>query len=283
MSTSTTAELVVIIGAGSIGQAIARRIGVGKTILLADLNEDTAQAAAKTLEAAGFTTSTATVDVASHDSVAALAETASAMGAVMHVVHTAGLSPAQASPEAIIAVDLVGVAFVLEEFGRIIADGGSGIVIASQAGHMIPPLAAEQNEALARTPAGELAQLPFLQPDVVTNPGAAYALAKRANTSRVQAASVDWGDRGARLNSLSPGIIMTPLAMDELNSPAGEAYQRMIKASAAGRVGTPDEIGATAAFLMGRDGSFITGTDLLIDGGVIAAIAAGRYQLNMAG
>jgi NAD(P)-dependent dehydrogenase (short-subunit alcohol dehydrogenase family) len=283
MSTSTTAELVVIIGAGSIGQAIARRIGVGKTILLADLNEDTAQAAAKTLEAAGFTTSTATVDVASHDSVAALAETASAMGAVMHVVHTAGLSPAQASPEAIIAVDLVGVAFVLEEFGRIIASGGSGIVIASQAGHMIPPLAAEQNEALARTPAGELAQLPFLQPDVVTNPGAAYALAKRANTSRVQAASVDWGDRGARLNSLSPGIIMTPLAMDELNSPAGEAYQRMIKASAAGRVGTPDEIGATAAFLMGRDGSFITGTDLLIDGGVIAAIAAGRYQLNMAG
>jgi NAD(P)-dependent dehydrogenase (short-subunit alcohol dehydrogenase family) len=283
MSTSTTVELVVIIGAGSIGQAIARRIGVGKTILLADLNEDTGQAAAKTLQAAGFTTSTATVDVASHDSVAALAETASAMGAVMHVVHTAGLSPAQASPEAIIAVDLVGVAFVLEEFGRIIASGGSGIVIASQAGHMIPPLAAEQNEALARTLAGELAQLPFLQPDVVTNPGGAYALAKRANTLRVQAASVDWGDRGARLNSLSPGIIMTPLAMDELNSPVGEAYQRMIKASAAGRVGTPDEIGATAAFLMGRDGSFITGTDLLIDGGVIAAIAAGRYQLNMAG
>jgi len=215
--------------------------------------------------------------------VAGLAETASALGAVVHVVHTAGLSPAQASPEAIIAVDLVGVAFVLEEFGRIIASGGSGIVIASQAGHMLPPLPAEQNEALARTPAGELAQLPFLQPDIVTNSGAAYALAKRANILRVQAASVDWGDRSARLNSLSPGIIMTPLAMDELNSPAGDAYQRMIKASAAGRVGTPDEIGATAAFLMGRDGSFITGTDLLIDGGVIASIAAGRYQLNMAG
>ena len=283
MSTSTTVELVVVIGAGSMGQAIARRIGVGKTILLADLNKDAAGTAARTLQAAGFPTSTATVDVASHDSVARLAETASALGAVVHVVHTAGLSPAQASPEAIIAVDLVGVAFVLEEFGRIIASGGSGIVIASQAGHMLPPLPAEQNEALARTPAGELAQLPFLQPDIVTNSGAAYALAKRANILRVQAASVDWGDRSARLNSLSPGIIMTPLAMDELNSPAGEAYQRMIKASAAGRVGTPDEIGATAAFLMGRDGSFITGTDLLIDGGVIASIAAGRYQLNMAG
>ena len=283
MSTSTTVELVVVIGAGSMGQAIVRRIGVGKTILLADLNKDAAGTAARTLQAAGFPTSTATVDVASHDSVARLAETASALGAVVHVVHTAGLSPAQASPEAIIAVDLVGVAFVLEEFGRIIASGGSGIVIASQAGHMLPPLPAEQNEALARTPAGELAQLPFLQPDIVTNSGAAYALAKRANILRVQAASVDWGDRSARLNSLSPGIIMTPRAMDELNSPAGDAYQRMIKASAAGRVGTPDEIGATAAFLMGRDGSFITGTDLLIDGGVIASIAAGRYQLNMAG
>ena len=283
MSTSSTLELVVVIGAGSMGQAIARRIGVGRMILLADLREDTAQAAAKTLQTAGFSASTATVDVASHDSVTALAKTANDLGSVVHVVHTAGLSPAQASPEAIIAVDLIGVAFVLEEFGRIIASGGSGIVIASQAGHMLPPLPAEQNKALARTPAGELAQLPFLQPDIVTNSGAAYALAKRANILRVQAASVDWGDRGARLNSLSPGIIMTPLAMDELNSPAGEAYQRMIKASAAGRVGTPDEIGATAAFLMGCDGSFITGTDLLIDGGVIASIAAGRYQLNMAG
>jgi threonine dehydrogenase-like Zn-dependent dehydrogenase len=155
MSTSTTLELVVVIGAGSMGQAIARRIGVGKTILLADLREDAAQAAAKTLQTAGFSTSTATVDVASHDSVAALAKTANDLGSVVHVVHTAGLSPAQASPEAIIAVDLIGAAFVLEEFGRIIASGGSGIVIASQAGHMLPPLPAEQNKALARTPAGE--------------------------------------------------------------------------------------------------------------------------------
>lgn len=281
MSTSTRVEVVVVIGAGSIGQAIARRIGVAKTILLGDVNEATAVAAANTLQAAGFNTSTATVDVASHDSVRTLANTATALGGVVHVVHTAGLSPAQASPEAIIAVDLVGVAFVLEEFGRVIAPGGSGVVIASQAGHMIPPLPSEQHQALAATPADELGRLPFLQPHLMTNSGAAYALAKRANVVRVQAASLDWGDRGARLNSLSPGIIMTPLAMDELNSAAGEAYQRMIKASAAGRVGTPDEIGATAAFLMGRDGSFITGTDLLIDGGVIASIAGGRYQLNM--
>ena len=281
MSTPEATEVTVVIGAGSIGQAIARRVGVGTTILLADLNDDAAHAAANSLQTAGFQTSTVRVDVSSLESVSALATAAVQLGTVAHLIHAAGLSPAQASPAAIIAVDLVGVAYVLEELGRVIAPGGSGIVIASQAGHMLPPLPPEQNEALARTPATELDQLPFLQPDMVTSSRAAYALAKRANILRVQGASVEWGDRGARLNSISPIIIMTPLAMDELNSPAGENYQRMIKASAAGRVGTPDAIGTAAAFLMGRDGSFITGTDLLIDGGVIASIAAGRYQLDM--
>ena len=281
--TNATTEVVVVIGAGAIGQAIARRIGVAKTILLADINEDAAKQAATLLSGVGYETRTLHVDVSLRESVKVLARTAAELGRVVHVVHTAGLSPAQASPQAIIAVDLVGAAYVLEEFGRVIAPGGSGIVIASQAGYMIPPLPPEQNDALARTPADQLAQLPFLQPAVITNSGAAYALAKRANTLRVQAASVAWGDRGARVNSLSPGIIMTPLAQDELNSPAGEAYQRMIRASAAGRVGTPDEIGAVAAFLMGRDGSFITGADLLIDGGVIAAIAAGRYTVHIGG
>jgi NAD(P)-dependent dehydrogenase (short-subunit alcohol dehydrogenase family) len=281
MTSAAQTEIVVVIGAGSIGQAIARRISVGKTVLLADINLNAATAAAQALATAGYVTSTAQVDVASQESVTALAVTAVGLGAVVHVVHTAGLSPAQASPQAIIAVDLVGTAHVLDAFGGVIAAGGSGLVIASQAGHMLPPLPPEQAQALANTPAGELDQLPFLQPNVVTSSGGAYALAKRANILRVQAASVVWGDRRARLNSLSPGIIMTPLAMDELNSPAGAAYQRMIKASAAGRVGTPDEIGATAAFVMGRDGGFITGTDLLIDGGVIASIAAGRYQLGL--
>lgn len=281
--TNATTEVVVVIGSGAMGQAIARRIGVAKIILLADINEEAVRKTATLLSGIGFETRTAHVDVSSEESVTALARTASELGPVAHVVHTAGLSPAQASPAAILAVDLVGTALVLEAFGRVVAPGGSGIVIASQAGYMIPPLPPEQNEALARTPANQLTHLPFLQPDVVTNSGAAYALSKRANTLRVQAASVEWGDRGARLNSLSPGIIMTPLAQDELNSPAGAAYQQMIQASAAGRVGTPDEIGAVAAFLMGRDASFITGADLLIDGGVIAAIAAGRYSLRIGG
>lgn len=277
----TGTEVVVVIGAGAMGQAIARRVGVARTIVLADINEETARRVAASLNGVGFETQALHVDVASGESVNRLAETVAGLGQVTHVVHAAGLSPAQASPQAIIAVDLIGTAYVLEAFGQVIAAGGSGIVIASQAGHMLPPLPAEQNEALARTPARDLVNLPFLAPEVVSNSGAAYALSKRANSLRVQAESVVWGDRGARLNALSPGIIMTPLAQDELNSPAGEAYQRMIQASAAGRVGTPDEIGAVAAFLMGRDASFISGADLLIDGGVIAAIAAGRYQLQI--
>lgn len=278
---STSTEVVVLIGAGSIGQAIARRVAAGRSVLLADIDRDNAEAAARTLRSAGYDVTTADVDVASHESVTALARRAATLGPVTRVIHTAGLSPAQASPQAIIAVDLVGVASVLEEFGRVIAPGGSGVVIASQAGHMIPPLPADQNHALASTPADDLSQLAILQDDAVPSSGFAYALAKRANALRVQAASVAWGDRGARLNSLSPGIIMTPLAMDELSSPAGEAYQRMIQVSAARRVGTPDEVAGAAAFLLGPDGAFVTGTDLLIDGGVIAAIATGRFTLSM--
>ena len=278
---TTTAEVAVVIGAGSIGQAIVRRVGVGRTILLADINAEAAETTAHQLRTAGYTVETTHVDVASGDSVAALAQQAPALGAVTRVIHTAGLSPAQATPEAIIAVDLVGVAHVLEELGKVIAAGGSGVVISSQAGHMLPPLAPEQNEALSRTPAAGLAALPMLQSDAVPGSGFAYALAKRANILRVQAAAVEWGDQGARVNSISPGIIMTPLAMDELNGPGGEGYQAMIKASSSGRVGTPDEIGGAAVFLLGADGAFVNGSDLLIDGGVIASIAAGRYQLAM--
>lgn len=186
------------------------------------------------------------------------------------------MSPVQASAQAVIAVDVVGTDLVLEEFGRLIAPGGSGIVIASQAGHMLPALDEATSRALARTPARELAEVPVLAS--VTGSGHAYALAKRANIVRVQAAALTWGDRGARVNSISPGIIMTPLARDEMSGPGAVGYRAMIDASPAKRVGTPDEIGEAAAFMMGAP--FLTGADLLIDGGVIAAIAGGRYQLG---
>ena len=262
-------KVVVLIGAGSIGVAIARRIGAGKHILLADLRLETAEAAAKVLDDAGFEISTAAVDVSSRASMHALVEKAAAHGAVTGVIHAAGVSPSQAPPSVILAVDLYGTALVLEEFGNAIAAGGAGVVIASQSGHRLPALTAEENKALATTPADDLLALPILQH--VTDPLRAYQLSKRGNALRVMAEAVRWGKRGARVNCISPGIIITPLANDELKGPRGPGYRRMIETSAAGRAGTPDEVANVAALLMGEDGAFITGSDFLMDGGVTAA------------
>jgi NAD(P)-dependent dehydrogenase (short-subunit alcohol dehydrogenase family) len=198
-------------------------------------------------------------------------ERARSLGELTGLIHAAGVSPSQASPAAILKVDLYGTALVLEEFGNIIARGGAGVVIASQSGHRLPPLSVEQNKALATTPVDELLGLPFLQPDQVTDSLHAYQLAKRGNSLRVMAEAVRWGKRGARVNTISPGIIVTPLAKDELTGPRGEGYRRMIEVSAAGRAGTPDEVGSVSALLMGPDGGFITGSDILMDGGVTAA------------
>jgi NAD(P)-dependent dehydrogenase (short-subunit alcohol dehydrogenase family) len=264
-------NVIVVIGAGSIGQAIARRVGAGKHVLLADLRRENADAAAKTLGDAGFDASAATVDVSSRASVQALVKTATPMGEISGLVHAAGVSPTQASPETILKVDLYGTALVLEEFGNVIARGGAGVVIASQSGHRLPPLSVEQNRALATTPADALLGLPMLRPDQVTDSFHAYQLSKRGNSLRVMAEAVRWGKRGARLNTISPGIIITPLAKDELSGPRGAGYRRMIEVSAAGRAGTPDEVGTVGALLMGPDGEFITGSDFLMDGGVTAA------------
>lgn len=263
-------EVVVLIGAGSIGQAIARRVSAGKKLLLADLRQENADAAAKTLSDAGFDVSTATVDVASRESVEALVQQATGLGEIKGLIQAAGLSPSQAPAEAILRVDLYGTALLLELFGNIIAAGGSGVVISSQSGHRLGPISVEQNEALATTPVEELLSLPFLQPDQVKDTLHAYQLSKRGNVLRVMAEAVRWGRRGARINSISPGIIITPLANDELWGPRGEGYRRMIEASVAKRAGTPDEVANVAALLMGPDGAFITGSDFLMDGGVTA-------------
>ncbi|WP_416424294.1 SDR family oxidoreductase [Pseudomonas sp. App30] len=263
-------EVTVVIGAGSIGQAIARRVSAGKHVLLADLRQANADAAAKVLADAGFAVSTASVDVASRASVQALVATAVAIGDITGVVHAAGVSPSQAPPATILAVDLYGTALVLELFGEVIAKGGSAVVIASQSGHRLPALSQAQNRALALTPTDELLALPMLQPDQVTDPLNAYQLSKRGNSLRVAAQALRWGKRGARVNTISPGIIFTPLARDELDGPRGAGYRAMIAASPAQRGGTPDEVGAVAALLMGPEGTFITGSDLLMDGGVTA-------------
>jgi len=264
-------DVVVLIGAGQIGQAIARRVGVGKHVLLADVREDNAKAAAEVLANVGYEVSAAAVDVSSREAVHALVMKAASLGDITGVIHAAGMSPSQASPATILKVDLYGTALVLEEFGDVIARGGSGVVIASQSGHRLPPLTVEQNKALATTPVEQLLSLPFLQPGQVTDSLHAYQLAKRGNSLRVMAQAVRWGKRGARINTISPGIIITPLAKDELTGPRGEGYRRMIELSSAKRPGTPDEVGSVAALLMGPDGGFITGSDFLMDGGVTAA------------
>jgi NAD(P)-dependent dehydrogenase (short-subunit alcohol dehydrogenase family) len=265
------ASVIVVVGAGQIGQAIARRVGVGKHVLLADMRPESANAAANVLANAGYEASVATVDVSSREAVHTLADMARKLGDVTGLIHAAGVSPSQASPAAILKVDLYGTALVLEEFGNFIAPGGAGVVISSQSGHRLPPLTVEQNKALATTPVEDLLNLSFLQPDQVKDSLHAYQLSKRGNSLRVMAEAVRWGKRGARVNTISPGIIMTPLARDELGGPRGAGYRRMIEGSAAGRAGTPDEVGTVGALLMGPDGGFITGSDFLVDGGVTAA------------
>lgn len=273
-----TKDVLVIIGAGGIGLAIARRQGVGKTVLLADYNPMTLQAAAESLRDASYSVETHSVDVSSRESVKSLAAAAAALGSVVQVVNTAGLSPNMASVQRILEVDLYGSAVVFEEFEAVIAPGGAGLIISSMAGHMMQALPPDQDRALAYTPADDLLKLPFLAGDAIPNTLVAYMISKRANALRVQAAAMTWGDRGARVNAISPGIIVTPLARHELNSEIGGVYRAMVEASPARRMAPPDEIATAASFLLGPDAGFITGSDLLIDGGVIAAMRAGKLQ-----
>jgi NAD(P)-dependent dehydrogenase (short-subunit alcohol dehydrogenase family) len=218
----TMNEVVVVIGPGQIGQAIARRIAFGKRVLLADKMQKNAEAAAKVLSNAGYDVAVTAVDVSSRQDVRALVGAATKFGPVTGLVHAAGVSPSQASVATILKVDLYGTALVLEAFGDVIEKGGSGVVIASQSGHRLPPLSIEQNKQLATTPVEELLSLPFLQPDQVTGTPHAYQISKRGNSLRVMAEAVQRGKRGARINTISPGIIMTPLAKDELHGPRGE-------------------------------------------------------------
>lgn len=268
-------EVIVVVGAGQIGQAIARRVGAGKHVLLACLAEDEALAAAKVFYNAGFSASAATVDVSSRESVSALLEKAQQLGPVTGLIHAAGVSPSQAPIEAILRIDLYGTALVLEMFGAVIEPGGAGVVIASQSGHRLPALSQEQDKALAMTPTEELLGLDFVQPGQIKDTLHAYQLSKRGNSLRVMAEAVRWGKRGARVNTISPGIVITPLANDELSGPRGAGYRRMIEGCPVGRAGTPDEVGQVAALLMGPDGGFITGSDFLMDGGVTSAFRFG--------
>jgi NAD(P)-dependent dehydrogenase (short-subunit alcohol dehydrogenase family) len=282
-SVMTANDVLVVIGTGGMGRAIARRVAAGRTVVLADVDAGLLAATADELVTAGHQVVTSQVDVSSRGAVAELARLAAASGRVTSVVHTAGLSPEQASVQKILAVDLVGVALTLDEFGRVIDAGGSGVVIASMAGHVYPPFEPDVERQLATTPADELLALDACSPDRITSSQLAYPFAKRANLVRVAAAAKSWGRRGARINSISPGIISTAMGRRELAGGSGEFMQQMIKASGTGRVGTPDDIAAATEFLLGPSASFLTGTDLLVDGGVIAAMRTGGVQWSEQG
>ena len=269
-------SVVVLVGSGSIGQAIARRVGAGRHVVLADLRLEAAQGAAKILEDAGFETSAVAADLSSRESLLALIDHARSFGPIANVINAAGVSPSQAPVETILKVDLYGTSVLLEEFGKVIAEGGSGVVISSQSGHRLPALPEEQNAALATAPTEELLALPFLAS--ITDTLKAYQYSKRCNVLRVMGEAPKWARRGATINSISPGIIITPLANDELRGPRGDGYRRMIAGMPARRAGTPDEVGDLAAFLMSSRGRWITGADFLIDGGCTASYHYGELQ-----
>lgn len=266
----------VLVGAGSIGQAIIRRVSAGKHVVLADYSMDNAQRAGQTLEDAGFECSTIRCDLGSKEDILALLDFATSKGDVVNLVNAAGVSPSQAPVEEILRVDLYGTSVLLEEFGRVIAEGGSGVIISSQSGHRLPALPQDQNEALATTPVDQLLDLPFLK--AINDTLKAYQYSKRCNVLRVMMEATRWGKRGATVNSISPGIIITPLANDELHGPRKEGYLKMIQGMPARRAGTPDEVGDLAEFLMSSRGRFISGADLLIDGGCTASYWYGDLQ-----
>lgn len=273
--------VAVLLGAGSMGTAIIRRVAQGKTVLLGDISEKNLERVANELRYSGYSVETQIVDACDKESTRAFARKAASLGDVMYFIDTAGASPSQASPEKIIALDLIGTAYAIDAFGEVMARGGAGLVISSMTGYMNPSLTVEEENALAMTPADELAALPCLAKERIPNPGVAYIISKRANHVRVRAAAATtWGARGARINTISPGIIVTPLAYDEFNAP-GNTYQNMIDSSPARRAGTSDEIAAAGAFLLGPDAAFITGTDLLVDGGTIASLKSGGFGLTI--
>ncbi|WP_165077116.1 MULTISPECIES: SDR family oxidoreductase [unclassified Desulfovibrio] len=268
-------DVVLLMGAGQIGMATVRRVGAGKSIIVGDKREENARSIAKILTGAGFEALPLEADLASRESVKNLIAAGEAQGEIAMLVNAAGLSPSQASIEAILRVDLYGTAVLLEEVGKVIRPGGTGVTISSQSGHRLEALGAEKDALLAETPAEKLLELDFLQPGNIADTLRAYQLAKRCNVKRVMAEAVTWGKRGARINSISPGIIVTPLAIDEFNGPRGDFYKRMFASCPAGRPGTADEVANVAELLLGPQGSFITGADFLVDGGATAAFFYG--------
>ena len=271
-------RVMLLTGAGQIGMAIARRMGAGMKIVVGDKRTENAQAIARTMNEAGFDVVPMEMDLSSRESILALIAEGQKYGPITMLVNAAGVSPSQASIEAILKVDLYGTAALLEEVGKVITPGGVGVTISSQSGWRMPALTAAEDEALACTPAEELLNLEILKPENIRDTLHAYQIAKRCSEKRVMAESVKWGERGARLNAIAPGIIVTPLALDKFNGPRGEFYKNMFAKCPAGRPGTADEVANVAELLMSDRGAFITGSTVLIDGGATSSYYYGPLK-----
>lgn len=271
-------EVMILTGAGQIGMAIARRVGYGKKIVIGDKSIENAENISEIMNQAGFDTIPVEMDLSSRESILKLIAEAKKYGQIKMLINAAGVSPSQAPIETILKVDLYGTAVLLEEVGKEIAPGGVGVTISSQSGHRMPQLSPQEDEQLACTPAESLLELPMLQPESIRDTLHAYQMAKRCNEKRVMYESVNWGRKGARINSISPGIIVTPLAVDEFNGPRGEFYKNMFAKCPAGRPGTADEVANVAELLLSDRGSFITGADFLIDGGATASYFYGDLK-----
>lgn len=271
-------DVMLLVGAGQIGMAIARRMGYGKKIIVGDKRMANAQAIAKTMNEAGFDVTATETDLSSRESIQAMIAEGQKHGDIAMLVNAAGVSPSQAPITTILKVDLYGTAVLLEEVGKVIKAGGTGVTISSQSGHRMPALTAAEDELLATTPTEELLALPMLQPENIRDTLHAYQIAKRCNEKRVMAEAVKWGKRGARLNDIAPGIIVTPLALDEFNGPRGDFYKNMFANCPAGRPGTADEVANVAELLMSDRGAFVTGSTILIDGGATASYYYGSLK-----
>ena len=271
-------EVMLVTGAGQISMAIARRIGYGKKIILGDKNMQNCETITKIMNDAGFDVEPFEMDLSSRESILAMIKKAQEYGEIKYLVNGAGVSPSQAPIEAILKVDLYGTAVLLEEVGKVIASGGCGVTISSQSGWRMPQLTAEQDFQLAMTPTEELLELEILRPENIKDTLHAYQLAKRCNEKRVMAECVKWGERGARLNDIAPGIIVTPLAIDEFNGIRGDFYKNMFAKCPAGRPGTADEVANVAELLMSDRGAFITGSTFLIDGGATSSYYYGALR-----
>lgn len=271
-------DVMILTGAGQIGMAIARRMGYGMKIVIGDKSIKNAETISNIMNNAGFDTEAVEMDLSSRESIKNIIRKAQNYGEISMLVNAAGVSPSQAPIEAILKVDLYGTAVLLEEVGRVIKKGGVGVTISSQSGWRMPALTAKEDELLAITPTEELLNLPLLQPENIRDTLHAYQMAKRCNEKRVMAQSVEWGKRGARINGIAPGIIVTPLAVDEFNGPRGDFYKNMFKKCPAGRPGTADEVANVAELLMSEKGAFITGSTFLIDGGATASYYYGPLK-----